>query len=451
MSIIDKFKAATQAARSAWKFSAGNSGGDFMSNWGVGGQWLPGSQYDYKSEAGNLIENSIVAASVAWAVRTFPEPDVVVKQIGAKETKIITSHKVLNLLNDSPNPDEDASHLWAAALCGYMIDGNAYWVKLRGVAGNVVEIRSVPYTQMAPLWKDNGSEFISAYGYYINATRYTIKKEDVIHFRFPVDDPANDRKGYSPLKSLLREVCSDNEAATYGAAIMRNFGVMGMMLTPKDSADTIPEEARERIARLVQQKTTGEHRGEPMVLSGAMDITNLSVSPESMALDKIRRIPEERISAALGIPAVVVGLGAGLDRSTFANMEEAGRQAYEQFLIPTQKAFASTLNRFLMPEFSDTSKEKIAFDYSEVAALQENQDAIAVRVELLYSAGIIDRATALTELGLLSTPADVGVYANQASFGAVSTVDTQATKSKLFADYKKNRIEWERSLGNGKH
>jgi phage portal protein BeeE len=188
-----------------------------------------------------------------------------------------------------------------------------------------------------------------------------------------------------------------------------------------------------------------------MVLSGAMDITNLSQSPESMALEKIRRIPEERISAALGIPAVVVGLGAGLDRSTFANMEEAGRQAYEQFLIPTQKAFASTLNRFLMPEFTDTTKEKLAFDYSEVAALQDNQDSLAVRAELLYSAGIIDRAQALTMVGELSTPADVGVYAMQPGAGLIApSVDTQVAKSKLFADYKRNRIEWERSLGNGK-
>jgi hypothetical protein len=55
----------------------------------------------------------------------------------------------------------------------------------------------------------------------------------------------------------------------------------------------------------------------------------------------------------LGIPAVVVGLGAGLERSTFTNMAEAREAAYESGLIPAQKILGEDIRFQLLPLFGD--------------------------------------------------------------------------------------------------
>ena len=53
-------------------------------------------------------------------------------------------------------------------------------------------------------------------------------------------------------------------------------------------------------------------RGKPHVSTAPIRIEQFGFSPEQMSLKDLRRLPEERISALLGIPAIVAGLGAGL-------------------------------------------------------------------------------------------------------------------------------------------
>src|SRR5690606_40896371 len=48
---------------------------------------------------------------------------------------------------------------------------------------------------------------------------------DVVHFRQDALDPDNPRKGLSKLRTLLREVWTDEEAANFSASILHNMGV----------------------------------------------------------------------------------------------------------------------------------------------------------------------------------------------------------------------------------
>jgi hypothetical protein len=135
-----------------------------------------------------------------------------------------------------------------------------------------------------------------------------------------------------------------------------------------------------------------------------MKVDVLSFSPEKMNLKDMRRVPEERITATLGIPAIVVGLGAGLDRSTFANYAEARESAYESFIIPNQRRFAADLKSQLLPDFGDTAGVAIQFDTSGVRVLQEDENAKAQRWINLVNGGLAMVSEGRNAVGLPVEP-----------------------------------------------
>lgn len=101
------------------------------------------------------------------------------------------------------------------------------------------------------------------------------------------------------------------------------MAVPGVVLTPRSDGYGGPtREEAESISAMYKEKFGGSNRGAPMVLSGAMNVEVVSFSPDQLRLASLRRIPEERVSAVLGVPAILAGLGAGLDSATYNNTKE---------------------------------------------------------------------------------------------------------------------------------
>jgi len=96
----------------------------------------------------------------------------------------------------------------------------------------------------------------------------------------------------------------------------------------------------------------------------------------------LHRIPEERISAVLGVPAIVAGLGAGLENATYSNARELREMFTEQKLIPLWRADAAKLNTSLLPDFTRTRNAFIEFDITNVRALQEDENEKYTRLAL---------------------------------------------------------------------
>jgi hypothetical protein len=97
---------------------------------------------------------------------------------------------------------------------------------------------------------------------------------------------------------------------------------------------------------------------------------------------------------------VVVGLGAGLDRSTFANYSEAREAAYESNIIPTQRLLVGELRTQLQPDFDPQRKLVLAFDLSTVRVLQADEQALHERTRLDLLAGVVTVDEAREALGL---------------------------------------------------
>jgi phage portal protein BeeE len=412
---------ASEGLKSAPVFPAG--GGQATYGGGAGGMnygggwgryWLPGTNVDYSALAGDLWQNSAVAACLNWLITNFPEAAPCVKNKDPQTGKrvIATDSPLAGFVTDlleNPNDWYDDTVLWAGTLISFNVDGNAYWqIERDENSGKPIGLWYTPHFLMTPRWDGTGKSFITHYEYRVNQQIIKVPVEDVIHFRFGVD-PYNARKGMAPLASIVREVYTDTEATNYSAAVLKNFGIVGGIASPKDPVNTSfdPEE----FTALYKAKTTGDRRGEIFAIDVPLDINFPNNSPESMALDRIRAYPESRICAVMGIPAMVVGLMAGLEHSTFSNYENARKAAWEDNLLPTYRIFERQMTRqFLRRLPVPTIGYFIGFDTGEIRALQEDQDAKHTRAREDFKANLLDRAQALSIIGVDGKPEDEGLY-----------------------------------------
>ncbi len=367
--------------------------------------------FDYKNEAGNLWESSIPLACLKWEQRATTEIEIVAQRRDESgDWANDATHPVYSLISN-PNKFFDTHQLLNALRMDFHLDGNAYLWKNRSGSGAPVELWWIPHWMIDPRWEEGGADFITCYEYRVNGKHYAIPVEDIIHFRNGVDPASSGRKGLSDFAASLREVCSDNEASVFGAALLRNMGVPGVIISPKTVAGNgttpLTKTQRQDFKDQWQENFTGERRGEPFVQSIPVDITMPGFSPKDMLMDKIRQIPEERITAAFGIPAVVLGLGAGLSTSSAkASHADARAQAYESCVIPTLYSLARALTRQLMADFGDIAQERIWFDLTDVRALKDDQEALFLRLSKAYDSGWLKRSEVREAAGYRSGPED---------------------------------------------
>ena len=318
----------------------------------------------------------------------------------------VPDHQLVVLLND-PNPDHTGIELMQATIGSLAVHGEAFWRKVRSRAGLVVELYYTPCKLMTTVLSDD-TALISHYEYQsgrgLNRTR--LEREDVVHFRFSISDD-NQAKGLSPLRSIDLELYTDRKAAEYTGDLLRN-GMNTTLLTPEPvEGNPMPEPALERLRAYFRRLGRGSRRGEVEVIGGPMRSQQLGYSPSEMNLRELRRIPEERLSSHANLPAVVLGLGAGLDRSTFANFAEAKEMAYEGKVVPSLDAIAATIQKYLLPDFeSDPRQFVVDFDLSKVRILQEDTTKKATRLKEQLTAGGITVAEYRTGLGYEVNPGD---------------------------------------------
>ena len=356
---------------------------------------MPGSRFDYEAQAGDLWMNGAVAICLAWLVRNFPEPRPCVRERkrGGAE---IENHPLVALV-ERPNPHYEAEALWAGVITGLVVDGNSYLVKGATLAGETAAFYYVPYWQIEPTWPADGTTFIDGFDFTVDGRTTRLRTEQVVHFRVGMD-PENTRKGLSPLKAQLREVCTDNEAATFTAATLRNMGVPGFSIAPDDKDAVIEKEDRDAIKKTWREEFTGEGRGGLLVSSLKVQLQKITLTPEELVLDKIRRVPEARIHGASGVNAQVTGQNVGESQKTYANYGEARRAAYHDALVPLQKTIGRQLSS-QCPELIDPA-HVLTWDYADVEAMQEDATAKASRAAALFRAGIATRNEARSMINL---------------------------------------------------
>ena len=416
MGLFDRFRSKATAAPSSLlpppliqrqtSYFTGTGNGDF---WSLLTRNLPGSSFNWRNQAGDLMLNSIVAIGMDWYIRNWSQGVPTVRRpMPDGQVETVADHPILQLLSQ-PTPNVPPSLVWSWILPDYQLLGNAYFRKVR-VSGRVVGLQYLAADMVRPV--GNKVNPLIKYQYTVDGTSYDIPLEDLIHIRYG-RDPQDSRFGRSPITSVLREIATDNVAASAAFGMVRNGGMPSIMVGPdyKGGVEDLSEDDARQTKRKLQQDFTGDNAGSVLVMTGPFKVEQVSHKPSEMAFDEIRRKPEERVCAALGLNPLVLQLGSGLERATYSNLEQATRSAWTDGMIPLMRQMAEALTIALLPDYEETQPgDYLEFDVSTVPSLQADLNEDAERAERLYKAGIVDLATAKRVAGVTPSDDDEGYY-----------------------------------------
>jgi HK97 family phage portal protein len=369
---------------------------------------LPGSTKDWARIAGDLGLNGVVASAMDWYIRNWAQatPEVM-RKVDMQQAEPI-EHPALQLIAQ-PDPLVMGSLFWAWVVQDYKLFGNTYIRKIRSsTRGTVTALQFLPQDMVRPV--GNGTNPLTHYVYTTDGRSFDIPVSDIIHIRYG-RDPSDIRLGRSPVTAVLREIATDNTASTTAWGLLSNGAMPSLIVGPdaKDASVDLSMDDARQVKRQLHEDLSGDGSGGIVVMTGPYKMDRVSLTPSELALDSVRRVPEERICSALGINPMVLGLGSGLERSTYANYERAQQAAWEDGMVPLLRTISDALTADLLPEYPETQEgDYIVFNVDNVRALADDLSAEADRAEKLYKAGIIDRAEAKRIAGLEAVPEDEG-------------------------------------------
>lgn len=348
--------------------------------------------------------NSAVMACLAWVMDTLPEAKPRIMREKGDEDEVIDPHNALSLVK-SPHPYISWVDIVGAIGVSLGLDGNAY-LRVRYNKFFKLQLEYIPHTVIEP--KCVFGRESEGLAYYEITRGWAIERVDpkeIIHFRQGID-LQNGMKGCSRMKSVMLEVLTDNEAVVYSHSILKNMGVIGLVLAPKDKEQEIEPEQAKSLMDYVKRWFTGKGRGNAFVATSPMEITQLESSPEKMALKETRMGPETRICAMFRLHPSVVGLMAGLEHSTYSNMEQAFKAAYLGCNAPMWRRIADTFTKRLQELKLLKEDEYFDFDLKTVQYLQESENDRAERFGKAFERGGLKRSEYRRELGYESETTD---------------------------------------------
>jgi HK97 family phage portal protein len=395
----------------------------------------------------DLWDNSAVGSCISTAMDAIIEaPLYLYELVGTDEDgepiwEKRPEHPISKLLAN-PNPFYTSAELRQATLLSRMVDGNGYNIIIENGYRQPVELWYEPHYAIEPYWNPGDvKSYIDYYARSVVSGNRRMPVENVIHFRAGLD-PRNTRKGLSSLKAFARGVKADDEIDILAYSLVRRKGIAGLVVMPKSDLDEFGEDIREEMEERVSSKIAGGKQGGTLVMSRPVELVQPNFSPKDMDTTGMGRRSEERISGLLNTPAILAGLGAGLDRSTFSNMEEAQRYYSERFLVPAWMREGEVYSRVLVPRFGlDPSKFRVMADTTKVKALQDNREQLHKIADGSFNAGWLDRAGAKKIVKQKPLPEDKGVF--KVAPATADQVAADKLKKELSETYRDRRQMFE--------
>lgn len=351
----------------------------------------PSQKLDLNVHVGDPMMNGVVAACVNAKARALADAPLLLEQRTPEGWATVDDHKCLELLRE-PNPDHSDADIWGLTNVWQSTRGQAFWIVLPNKQHRPGEIHVWNPERVRILGDEE--HFIRAYeiqreGGGIMGDNGEWGKEGVIHFRH-LPNPLNSREGWNPINAGRTQIAGDNMSATYQASILLNAGVVSLLIGLREAVSTgsgvTPEQFETAVNNI--RNATLENAGGVNGINLPLEVHKMAYSPDEMGLTKLIEYYETRICSVMGVSQRVAGLGAD---PTYLNLKEALQDFWERTMVPARNADAATLNRQWLPLYGMSARDwRFRFDYSGVAALQENKDEMHTRVREDYKVGGLD-------------------------------------------------------------
>ena len=188
--------------------------------------------------------------------------------------------------------------------------------------------------------------------------------------------------------------------------------------------------AVELITAQGSQRYGGSDGWKTAVLDQGADFQVIGSSMEQIRFTDVQAAGENRIAAAAGVPAIIVGLKEGMDSATYSNYGPAMRRFADVTMRPNWRSACAALAKLV----TAPDGARLWYDTTDISALREGEKERADTMQVLAAAAstllmagyTADSITAALTSGDLTLLQHTGLLSRE--LRAPVTAATPATK-----------------------
>lgn len=267
-----------------------------------------------------------------------------------------------------PDPNEWRADFISETVMALALNGNAFWLKLRDLDGNVIGLRNLPPNLVTVSdRRGDPANPDKVYGY----MGRDYSADDVLHLRF-LKVPGRLR-GLGPIQAAADEIESAIDAKDYKANFF-NDGThpTGIISTDKPLDGKASQQLKDDFKKNLD---------DVKVLPFGLKYTQLMLSPRDMQFLETQQFDTTQIARLLGIPASLMMAAVEGSNLTYSNIE----QEWIQFSDFTLEAYAQPIELALGEVIPRGNTVKLDWD----SMRRSDTKTKAETYQILINAGVL--------------------------------------------------------------
>lgn len=296
------------------------------------------------------------------------------------ETKAF-DEKEIDFPLEQPNPTQSWTEIWALYKVYIRLTGNAYLYMVSPTEGVNKGVPKQVYILPSHLVKiviKDGAELLddeNPIGHYmlIEGNQYIrFNPEDIIHIKYPnpfFDLAGGHLYGLSPMRALLRNIESSNDALDHNVKTMKNSGVFGFITSADPNAPFTADQALQIKQKLVEMDNANGRLSKIAGSSAPIAFTKLSLNTDELKPFDFLKHDQKTICSVLNWPDELLNNDEG---SKYDNIKEAKKTAITDNILPDLVLLAEALNKQFIPRFKNYQNCEIEWDITELPEMQED-------------------------------------------------------------------------------
>lgn len=187
----------------------------------------------------------------------------------------------------------------------------------------------------------------------------------------PIPDPDALYRGMSWLSPVIEEMMADKAATSHKLKFFENAATPNLSVSLKDTIT--PKQFADFVRQMQEQSVGIQNAYKTLYTGGGADVRVIGADMRQLDFAITQGHGETRVSAAGGVPPIIVGLSEGLQAATYSNYGQAKRAYGDIFLRSQWRSFCGAM----APLIDVPADAELWYDARDVAFLREDMKDLA--------------------------------------------------------------------------
>lgn len=301
---------------------------------------------------------------------------------------------------EKPNEMQTWTEIFALFKTFIRLTGEAYFYMMRPEdgpnSGTPLQVYILPSHLMNIVLKQDadmtGIESPIDYYKFIEGNQFVkFDAEDIIHVKLPnpnYDQNGSHLYGLSPLKAVLRNIQSSNEAVDNNNRTLKNSGAFGFIHAK--GQPLTKEQADELKNRLKEMEADKSRLGQIAGASGELGFTKIGLNTDELKPFEFLKHDQKAIANALGWNDVLLN-NDDSSKSHLNSINQAWQGVVINNIMPDLKLLEQAFNDRFLPLFKGYEGAVIQWDPSELPEMQQDMEKLVKWLSTAAHDGVINR------------------------------------------------------------